>query len=87
MLTISVWFDRQDPGNPGYCARVDSGESEPINGTVRRCASGPRPPAAVERTVRETFDLQRRMIRWYRAYDFSGWTGEVVGGSTRTPHG
>lgn len=87
--TITIFFDTSDSDNLGYAAQVDlpgrpGVASEPgamslgSDGAARRCASGPKPPARVQRAARKELGIGRTPITWAR-YDGAaeGWTGTL----------
>jgi hypothetical protein len=87
--TITIFFDTSDDSNLGYSAQIDipgrpgvadepGAQSLGPSGAARRCASGPRPPARVQRAARVELGLGRSPITWAR-YDgpAEGWTGTL----------
>jgi hypothetical protein len=87
--TITIFFDTSDSDNLGYSAQLDipgrpgvadepGAQSLGSAGAARRCASGPRPPARVQRAARVELGIGRTPILWAR-YDGAaeGWTGTL----------
>lgn len=85
--TITIFFDTSDGDDLGYSAQLDvpgrpgvADEPGALSlgpaGSARRCASGPTPPARVQRAARVKFGIGRTPIAWTR-YDGAaeGWTG------------
>lgn len=83
--TITVYFDTSDPTNLGYAAQMDvpcrpgvaDGPAVSLGraGAARRCATGPKPPARVQRAARVTLGLGDARITWERLDTGDGWTG------------
>jgi hypothetical protein len=87
--TITIFFDTSDDSNLGYAAQVDipgrpgvadepGAQSLGPSVAARRCATGAKPPARVQRAARVELGLGRRAIAWAR-YDGAaeGWTGTL----------
>jgi len=88
-MTITIFFDTSDTDNLGYSAQIDipgrpgvadepGAQSLGPSGAARRCASGPKPPARVQRAARRELGLGRTPIEWTRFNGAAeGWTGTL----------
>jgi hypothetical protein len=87
--TITIFFDTSDDSTLGYSAQIDipgrpgvadepGAQSLGPSGAARRCASGPRPPARVQRAARVELGIGRTPITWARYNGAAeGWTGTL----------
>jgi hypothetical protein len=87
--TITIFFDTSDDSNLGYSAQIDipgrpgvadepGAQSLGPSGAARRCASGPKPPARVQRAARVELGIGRTPITWARYNGAAeGWTGTL----------
>ena len=85
--TITIFFDTSDSDNLGYSAQLDIpgrpgvAEEPAVSLTpARRCASGPKPPAAVVKAARAALGLGDAAIDWERLDTDNGWRGTCGAG-------